>query len=167
MAYQDPPEDDGGQGVVVSGKVKWFRADKGYGFITPDDNSGDIFLHVSVLKRRNIQDVPQGSTVSCEVVAGQKGRQVSRLIDLDTSTATATPPRRPREGGFDRDSRPRSDAPPRFSDRGPGRWQGGGGSEGPPRFGGDDRPTIGGDDRPRRDHRPGDRPGGFRDDEKR
>ena len=155
MAYQDPPQDDGGEGTVVNGKVKWFRADKGYGFVTPDDNSGDIFLHVSVLKRRNIQDVPQGSTISCEVVQGQKGRQVSRILDLDVSTATPTPPRRPREpgAGFNRDFRgPRNDAP-RYGephDRGPGPWADRG-DRGPPRLG--DR-----GDRPRRDRT-------FRDDD--
>lgn len=145
MAYSDEgPGDGGGDATTVNGKVKWFRADKGYGFVTPDDGSPDIFLHVSVLKRLNIQDVPQGSTVVCEVVQGQKGRQVSRVINLDTSTATPTPPRQPREPGFDRDMRPgggpRRDGP-RFGDRGDRPGFGGGG----------ERPSWG--DRPRRDPR--------------
>jgi CspA family cold shock protein len=158
MAYQDQPPGDG-EGTVVNGKVKWFRADKGYGFVTPDDGSPDVFLHVSVLKRLNVQDVPQGSTISCEVVQGQKGRQVSRVIELDTSTATPMPPRQPREGGFDRDARggaPGRDGPPRWGDR-PGGGGGGPGGD-RPRFG--DRGNRGGDrdgprfsDRPRRDPR--------------
>jgi CspA family cold shock protein len=152
MAYSEQGADGGGgDATTVNGKVKWFRADKGYGFVTPDDGSPDIFLHVSVLKRLNIQDVPQGSTVVCEVVQGQKGRQVSRVINLDTSTATPMPPRRPREpGGFDRDMRPgggpRRDGP-RWGDRGgdrPGGW----GDRGDR---GGDRPWGG--DRPRRDPR--------------
>lgn len=161
MAYHDQPPGDG-EGTVVNGKVKWFRADKGYGFVTPDDGSPDVFLHVSVLKRLNVQDVPQGSTISCEVVQGQKGRQVSRVVNLDTSTATPMPPRRPREGGFDRDFRggPGRDGPPRWGDR-PDRGPGGGGGD-RPRFGdrGDRFDRGGGDrdgprwgDRPRRDPR--------------
>ncbi|MSP83868.1 MAG: cold shock domain-containing protein [Alphaproteobacteria bacterium] len=103
MAHQDQPS---GGGDVVTASVKWFRSDKGYGFVTPEDGSSDVFIHVSVLKNMNLQDLPPGSKVTCEVGQGQKGRQVVRLIDVDTTTATATPtpPRRPMGDGprFDR-----------------------------------------------------------------
>ncbi len=108
----------GGEGAaVVNGTVKWFNPDKGYGFIQPADGSRDVFLHISALKRANLQDAPDGSTVVCEVEHAPKGRQVVRIIELDTSTAT---PRRPR-----RSSRPRpaGDAEDRagegFAARGP------------------------------------------------
>ena len=87
----------GGGGDVreVRGKIKWFRADKGYGFVTPADGSSDVFLHISALKDAGLQDAPQGSTIHCEVGQGRKGIQVLRIINLDASTATARPPRRP------------------------------------------------------------------------
>jgi CspA family cold shock protein len=87
----------GGGGDVreVRGKIKWFRADKGYGFVTPADGSSDVFLHISALKDAGLQDAPEGSTIHCEVGQGRKGIQVLRIISLDTSTATARPPRRP------------------------------------------------------------------------
>src|SRR5262245_17165527 len=79
----------------VRGKIKWFRADKGYGFVTPADGSSDVFLHISALKDAGLQDAPEGSTIHCEVGQGRKGIQVLRIIALDTSTATERPPRRP------------------------------------------------------------------------
>ena len=79
----------------VRGTIKWFRADKGYGFVTPADGSSDVFLHISALKDAGLQDAPEGSTIHCEVGQGRKGIQVLRIIALDTSTATERPPRRP------------------------------------------------------------------------
>jgi cold shock protein len=128
MANQDYP--GAGDGAVVNAKVKWFRTDKGYGFVTPEDGTGDVFLHISVLKQLNLQDVPQGATIVCEVAQGQKGRQVVRVVQLDTSTAEAVPPpRRPREPQFERTFQSRS-GPPRQ------RW-GNGPSRGGPRGDGD------------------------------
>ena len=136
---------------MVSGTVKWFNAEKGFGFVQPADGSADVFLHISALKRSNLEDAPQGSRIECEVVQAPKGRQVQRIIELDVSTAVAAPPRRPRppmgaprEGGFERDYS-RGPRPPRegggfLGDRGGYRGgPGGGPSAGPggPPGGGD------------------------------
>lgn len=138
MPQQDQPGDGG---EVINATVKWFRADKGYGFVTPDDGSPDVFIHVSVLKSMNLQDMPQGSKCVCEVAQGQKGRQVVRLVSIDTSTATPMPPRRPmREGG------------PRFDRGGPG-----GGFDRPPEGGFDRGGGADLGDRPRGDSPRGDR----------
>ncbi|MBI4185051.1 MAG: cold shock domain-containing protein [Proteobacteria bacterium] len=97
MQEQNP---DGGSAQTVRGTVKWFNPDKGYGFVQPGDGSADVFLHISTVKQAGFNDAPKASTIVCEVVQAAKGRQVSRIVELDTSTAEATPPRRPRpEGG--------------------------------------------------------------------
>ena len=43
-----------------TGKIKWFNADKGYGFIEPDDKSKDVFLHVSELAKTGLTDIKEG-----------------------------------------------------------------------------------------------------------
>lgn len=73
--------------VEAKGIVKWFDALKGYGFITPEDGDGDILLHFSVLREIGRRMVPEGATVSCQVVMGPKGRQAIRVIELDLTTA--------------------------------------------------------------------------------
>ena len=60
--------------TMPSGKVKWFNAKKGYGFITDDETQKDIFLHVSALEAAGIQYLSEGETVSYEV-ATNKGRK--------------------------------------------------------------------------------------------
>lgn len=95
-AVQMSDHQDAGDVREVRGKIKWFRADKGYGFVTPADGSSDVFLHISALKDAGLQDAPEGSTIQCEVGQGRKGIQVLRIIALDISTAAADrPPRRP------------------------------------------------------------------------
>ena len=73
--------------VDVTGRVKWFDAVKGYGFMVPDDESGDILLHFSVLREVGRRSVPEGTTVSCKAVARDRGRQAVEVTSLDLSTA--------------------------------------------------------------------------------
>ena len=75
------------ESVEVSGKVKWFNAAKGFGFLTPADNSGDVFIHLSALRQAGHEGVEQGASVVCEAVRGPKGLQAIRIIDVDYSTA--------------------------------------------------------------------------------
>jgi CspA family cold shock protein len=79
-------------GSELRGRIKWFNPEKGFGFVTPADGAPDVFLHISALKDAGLQDAPEGATIHCEVGQGRKGIQVTRVITLDTSTAT---PRRP------------------------------------------------------------------------
>ena len=51
---------------MATGKIKWFDAKKGFGFISPDDGSKDAFLHVSALQAANIQSVNDGQAVEYE-----------------------------------------------------------------------------------------------------
>ena len=73
--------------TLARGVVKWFNAVKGYGFLTPADGAGDIFVHMSVLRQAGHQTLLPGTTVVCDVVRGAKGMQVLRIIEIDTSTA--------------------------------------------------------------------------------
>jgi CspA family cold shock protein len=81
----------------ISGQVKWFDLTKGYGFIRPDDGSdGDILLHQTCVRQSGFKTAYEGALVVCEVMAGARGRQASRLISLDNSTAQIVPRTAPR-----------------------------------------------------------------------
>ena len=66
---------------MATGKVKWFDAKKGFGFITPDDGGKDAFLHVSALQTANIQAVSDGQAVSYELTE-QRGKMAASEIAL-------------------------------------------------------------------------------------
>jgi cold shock protein len=85
-------------GDPVNATVKWFNGEKGYGFAEISDGSGDAFLHIAALQAVGRETVPPGATLSVQVGQGQKGRQITRVISVDDSTATAEAPRR--SGGF-------------------------------------------------------------------
>ena len=78
--------------------VKWFRPDKGYGFVDPGDGLGDGFLHAKVLRGcRGLEAVPPGATVRIVLEEGPRGRQVTRVLDVDASTSIAPVCPAPRE----------------------------------------------------------------------
>jgi CspA family cold shock protein len=56
------------------GTVKWFNAQKGYGFIQPEDGSKDVFVHVSAVERSGLGSLHEGQKVSFEVQRGQQGK---------------------------------------------------------------------------------------------
>ena len=66
---------------MATGKIKWFDAKKGFGFITPDDGGKDAFLHVSALQAANISSVTDGQAVSFELTE-QRGKQAASEIQL-------------------------------------------------------------------------------------
>jgi CspA family cold shock protein len=66
---------------MATGKVKWFDAKKGFGFITPDEGGKDAFLHVSALQAANIQSVNDGQAVSYELTE-QRGKMAASEIAL-------------------------------------------------------------------------------------
>jgi CspA family cold shock protein len=62
---------------MPQGTVKWFNADKGYGFISPDDGGDDLFVHFSAIQTDGYKSLDEGQKVSFEVTQGQKGLQAS------------------------------------------------------------------------------------------
>ena len=58
---------------MALGKVKWFNDSKGYGFITPDDGSKDVFVHHSAVVMQGFKTLAEGQAVEFEVVQGEKG----------------------------------------------------------------------------------------------
>ncbi|QRG07960.1 CspA family cold shock protein [Xanthobacter dioxanivorans] len=81
-------------GPPIDATVKWFNPEKGFGFVELADGSGDVFLHARALEAAGQESVPPGSKLSVRVGQGQKGRQVTEVLEVDTSTAEAAPPRR-------------------------------------------------------------------------
>lgn len=66
---------------MAQGTVKWFNNCKGFGFIDPGDGTGDIFAHYSAISMQGYKTLPQGSTVSYELIEGPKGR-LAQSIEL-------------------------------------------------------------------------------------
>lgn len=83
-------------GPPVQATVRWYNPEKGFGFVQLADTGGDAFLHVSVVERAGHANIPPGATLEVRTAPGQKGPQVTEILNLDTSTATQEPPRRPR-----------------------------------------------------------------------
>ena len=64
---------------MATGTVKWFNAEKGYGFITPEDGSKDVFVHFSGIDMDGYKSLNEGQKVQFEVSQGQKGPQATRV----------------------------------------------------------------------------------------
>ena len=96
------PAAEQGFAQTVSGLVKWFDANKGYGFITPNPAGGlgDILLHQTCVRQSGFKQAFEGASVVCEAVKGPRGMQASRLLSLDNSTAQVMPPSAERAGRF-------------------------------------------------------------------
>jgi CspA family cold shock protein len=81
------------EALRISGKVKWFDAGKGYGFVIPDDpvqtELKDVLLHVTSLRQTGRESAAEGSAIVCEAVRRPKGWQVCNIIELDESCAVA------------------------------------------------------------------------------
>ncbi|MDP4594150.1 MAG: cold shock domain-containing protein [Beijerinckiaceae bacterium] len=112
-----PPVDMGGSApspAAIDATVKWFKGDKGFGFVELSDGSGDAFLHINVLQVAGYEMVPPGTKLKVIAGKGMKGMQVSNVLEVDTSTATAPAPRQrdfdgPRSGGGGGGGRPALD----------------------------------------------------------
>ena len=64
---------------MATGTVKWFNAEKGFGFIAPDDNSDDVFAHYSAIQSNGFRSLEEGQRVEIEVTQGQKGLQATDI----------------------------------------------------------------------------------------
>ncbi|MFN2561942.1 MAG: cold-shock protein [Jatrophihabitans sp.] len=66
----------------MQGTVKWFNAEKGFGFIAPDDGSADVFVHYSEIQGSGFKTLDEGQQVEFEVGQGQKGPQAQGVRAL-------------------------------------------------------------------------------------
>ncbi|MCA1713473.1 MAG: cold-shock protein [Actinobacteria bacterium] len=64
---------------MPEGTTKWFNADKGFGFITPDEGGEDLFVHFSAIQMQGYKSLQEGQRVSFEITQGQKGPQASNV----------------------------------------------------------------------------------------
>jgi CspA family cold shock protein len=82
-----PPAPDGGrvalkERTMASGTVKWFNAQKGYGFIQPDDGSKDVFVHISAVERAGLSSLNESQKLTYELERGQQGK--TSAVNLQT-----------------------------------------------------------------------------------
>jgi CspA family cold shock protein len=68
-----------GEETEATGTVKWFKSDKGFGFVMPDDQSRDVFIHRSVVSRAGLQTLVSGQKVKMLVHAAAKGREAASI----------------------------------------------------------------------------------------
>jgi CspA family cold shock protein len=76
-------------GLRVSGRIKWFDATRGFGFLVSDAIEGDILLHYSVLREHGRRSLPEGAVVTCDVVRQDRGLQAIRVLEIDLAQAVA------------------------------------------------------------------------------
>jgi CspA family cold shock protein len=67
---------------MVTGKVKWFSPEKGYGFITPEDGTKDVFVHYSAIQQDGFRSLQEGAQVSFDVVGDANGRKKASNVSI-------------------------------------------------------------------------------------
>ena len=64
---------------MATGTVKWFKSEKGFGFIAPSDGSADVFAHYSAIQSFGFKNLEEGQTVEYKLEAGPKGPQATEI----------------------------------------------------------------------------------------
>ena len=97
-------------GQHCTGRVKWFDATRGFGFLISDDCDGDILIHFSVLKEHGRRSLPEGATVECIAAHQDRGFQARKILSIDLSTALPLPARPVQASGERADRKALADA---------------------------------------------------------
>jgi CspA family cold shock protein len=85
VAIEHPPRfaaQNARRNPMATGTVKWFSDDKGYGFITPDDQSKDLFVHHSAIAGNGFKTLAEGAKVSYDAEVGPKGPNAANVQTL-------------------------------------------------------------------------------------
>ncbi|MEM8695372.1 MAG: cold shock domain-containing protein [Pseudomonadota bacterium] len=88
-ASEDAAHDDAYNGTSeetvarASGTIKWFDGTRGYGFLVPDDDDGDILVHFSVLRDHGRRTLPEGARLECVFADRDRGRQATEILSID------------------------------------------------------------------------------------
>jgi cold shock protein len=90
----EPLSDDSSEMEPVVGRVKWFDATRGFGFIVSDAIEGDILVHFSVLREHGRRSLPEGALIECIPMRLDRGFQAKKVISIDVGSAVV-PPSRP------------------------------------------------------------------------
>jgi len=91
MDRSDAPESS--ELAPVSGRVKWFDATRGFGFLVCDGLEGDVLLHFSVLREHGRRSVPEGAIIEVIPIKQERGLQAKKVISIDLSAALPQQPR--------------------------------------------------------------------------
>ena len=67
---------------MTEGTVKWFNAQKGYGFINPDDGGKDAFVHISAVEQAGLTSLNEGQRVSYDLVPGRNGKSAAENLKV-------------------------------------------------------------------------------------
>ncbi len=102
---------------IVDAVVKWFKSDKGFGFVELANGTGDAFLHIGAVQAAGYDTLPPGAKLQVQVTSSVKGQQVARVVEVDLAGAAERAPP-PRSGGG-------------FGGGGGGGFGGGGGYDSP------------------------------------
>ena len=81
------PPNDSRSGPETLARVKWFNHEKGFGFVELVDGSGDAFLHIRLVEAAGRITLDSGVTLTVRVGSGQKGRQVTEILQIDEAAA--------------------------------------------------------------------------------
>ncbi len=66
----------------MTGKVKWFNAEKGYGFIQREDGK-DLFVHFSAIQSEGFKTLEEGWTVEFDIITGDRGEQAANVVHVE------------------------------------------------------------------------------------
>ena len=99
VADRPVPEHFGSDLAPITGRVKWFDATRGFGFLVSDSVEGDVLIHFSVLREHGRRSVPEGATIECVPVQLARGLQAKRVLSIDLSSALPPQARPPISAG--------------------------------------------------------------------
>ena len=80
-----------GSAAVATGTVKWFNATKGFGFIQPDGDGKDVFVHISAVEKAGLSGLNEGAKVSYEIVAN-RGKESAENLRIGSSANSPSAP---------------------------------------------------------------------------
>ena len=81
----------------MTGRVKWYDAEKGYGFVVPSDGGPDVMVHAACVRAAGLNSLEEGATVSLTVVRGDRGLQATEVVSVEAPEDDA---------GVEREARP-------------------------------------------------------------